>query len=121
MANTLKMGERTPSKNISQIISMNINVMTTILGLFLSLHASAHQEADWGHVFLSFDRFERCHGSGDLEELVDGMTSGAAGLSPAGWQKAVPHHPLLALVTRDLKLTKLKSNSNRAISPTQST
>ena len=51
MANTLKMGERTPSKNISEIISMNINVMTTILGLFLSLHASAHQEYDWGIYF----------------------------------------------------------------------
>jgi len=42
------------------------------------------------------------------------MTSGAAGLSPAGWQRAVPHHPLLALVTRDSR--KLESNSNRAIS-----
>ena len=51
MANTLKRGERTPSKNIPEIISMNINVMATILGLFLSLHASAHQEADWAMFF----------------------------------------------------------------------
>jgi len=106
MANTLKMGERTPSKNISEIISMNINVMTTILGLFLSLHASAHQEADWAMFFSLLTALSAVMGSGDLEELVDGMTSGAAGLSPAGWQPGVRHHPLLALVTRDLKLTK---------------
>ena len=41
----------TPSKNIPEIISMNINVMATILGLFLSLHASAQQEADWAIFF----------------------------------------------------------------------
>jgi len=51
MANTLKRGERTPSKNIPEIISMNINVMATILGLFLGLHAIAQQEADWAIFF----------------------------------------------------------------------
>ena len=51
MAKTLKRGEKTPSKNIPEIISMNINVMATILGLFLSLHASAQQEADWAIFF----------------------------------------------------------------------
>jgi len=51
MANTLKRGEKTPSKNIPEIISMNINVMATILGLFLGLHASAQQEADWAIFF----------------------------------------------------------------------
>ena len=93
---------------------MNINVMTTILGLFLSLHASAHQEADWAMFFSLLTALSAVMGSGDLEELVDGMTSGAAGLSPAGWHPAVPHCPLLALVTCDSR--KLESNSNRAIS-----
>ena len=51
MANTLKRGEKTSSKNIPEIISMNINVIATILGLFLSLHASAQQEADWAIFF----------------------------------------------------------------------
>jgi hypothetical protein len=95
------MGERTPSKNISGIISMNINVMTTILGLFLSLHASAHQELT-GPCFSLFDRFERCHGPGDLEELVDGMTS--RGLISG---RMAPGCPSLSVArSRNVRLTK---------------
>ena len=106
MANTLTMGERTHPKNFLENIFMMLNVMATILGVLLSLHASAHQEADWAMFFSLLTALSAVMGSGDLEELVDGMTSGAAGLSPAGWQPAVRHHPLLALVTRDRKLTK---------------
>jgi len=51
MASTLRMGERTPSKNFPEIISISINVITTILGLFVSLYASAHQEPDWTIFF----------------------------------------------------------------------
>ena len=51
MASTLRMGERTPSKNFPEIISISINVITTILGLFVSLYASAHQEPDWAIFF----------------------------------------------------------------------
>jgi hypothetical protein len=51
MANTLTIGESTPSKNLPEIISINIDTMTTILGLFLALHASVHQEADWAIFF----------------------------------------------------------------------
>jgi len=51
MANTLRMGERTSFKNVSEIISININTMTTILGLFLTVHAITHQEPDWAIFF----------------------------------------------------------------------
>jgi len=51
MANTLRKGETAPSKNLTEIISININVITTIVGLSLTLSATAHQEADWGIFF----------------------------------------------------------------------
>lgn len=51
MANTLRKGERARSKNLTEIISININVITTIVGLSLTLSATAHQEPDWGIYF----------------------------------------------------------------------
>ena len=51
MANTLTMGERTHPKNFLENIFITLNVMATILGVLLSLHASAHQEYDWGIYF----------------------------------------------------------------------
>ena len=51
MANTLTMGERTRPKNLLENIFMMLNVMATILGVLISLHASAHQEYDWGIYF----------------------------------------------------------------------
>jgi len=51
MANTLAMGERTHRQHLLEIISININVMATIGGIFLTLHASAHQEYDWAIFF----------------------------------------------------------------------
>ena len=51
MANTLVIGERTHRKPLLEIISININVLATIVGVFLTLHASAHQEYDWAIFF----------------------------------------------------------------------
>jgi hypothetical protein len=45
------MGERTRSKNLPAIISIKINVIATILGLSLTLHASVYQEDDWAIFF----------------------------------------------------------------------
>ena len=51
MANTLTLGDRTSPKNILATIFLMLNVMATILGLFVGFHASAHQEYDWGIFF----------------------------------------------------------------------
>jgi hypothetical protein len=51
MANTVTLADRTGSKNILATIFLMLNVMGTILGLFVGLHASAHHEYDWGIFF----------------------------------------------------------------------
>jgi len=45
-------------------------MLAIILGSFLSIHASAHQQADWTIFFSLLNYFERRHASGDLQELV---------------------------------------------------
>ena len=51
MASTLRMGARTRPKNFAEIISININVITTIVGLSLTLSESTQQEPDWAIFF----------------------------------------------------------------------
>jgi hypothetical protein len=51
MANTLTLADRTGPKNILATIFLTLNVMGTILGLFVGLDASARQEYDWGIFF----------------------------------------------------------------------